>query len=168
MSLFNHPLWRATRRNHAVEHATVHLLARQLPGRVLAGHSNPRGFLLLAEADLAQVQEAVEEAIARLKAGQKHLAIHPGCGTNLVINLLALGSAAWVGMGHTRNDRERIDRIPVSGLLAAVLLALVQPLGPWLQAHITTEAEIGDLRIQSIRLLRERPPRLYFIKTQSR
>jgi hypothetical protein len=114
MNILEHPLWRATRRNHAVEHATVHLLSQRLPGHSLAGHSNPRGFLLFADAAPEQVRAAVEEAIARLQAGQKQLAIHPGCGTNLVINLLALGAAAWIGMGRTRNDRERLDRIPVS------------------------------------------------------
>ncbi len=166
-SLLHTPNILATRRNHALEHAVVHLLSRQHTGKALVGHSNPRGFLLLGEVETTEVQAAADEALSRLRSGQKHLAIHPGCGTNLVLNALALGLGAWIGMGRTRSDRERLDRIPFTGLLAAALLALVQPLGPWVQEHLTTEADPGPLQIVSIRLLRAASPRIHFVETRA-
>ncbi len=36
-----------TRRNHALEHATLHMLAREHQGP-MAGHSNPTGFFIFA------------------------------------------------------------------------------------------------------------------------
>ena len=41
------PLILETRRNHALEHASIHLLSHKNPGKRMAGHSNPTGFFLL-------------------------------------------------------------------------------------------------------------------------
>ncbi len=166
-TLLNTPSILATRRNHALEHAVVHLLSRQRPGKPLVGHANPRGFLLFGEVETTDLQAAADEALARLRSGQSHLAVHPGCGTNLVLNALALGLGAWAGMRHTRTDRERLDRIPLAGLLAAGMLSLSQPLGPWVQKKFTTEADPGPLQIVSIRLLWSGRFRLHFVETRA-
>ena len=47
MNLLNAPLISETRRNHALEHATLNILSARFPDRPLAGHSNPTGFFLL-------------------------------------------------------------------------------------------------------------------------
>ena len=165
MSWLTHPTVLAIRRNHALEHATVHLLSQKKPGVRVVGHSNPGGFVLIGNITLDEVQSTADEALARLRAGQKHLAIHPGCGTNLVLNLLGAGAGAWLGMAGTRNDRERFDRIPFAGLLAVLALSITVPLGPKLQEKVTTEADLGNLEIQTVQIVHDKPPYIYFVRT---
>lgn len=43
------PFIRSTRRNHALEHATMKVLAERFKGVKMMGHSNPGGFLLFAD-----------------------------------------------------------------------------------------------------------------------
>ena len=45
--------------------------------------------------------------------------------------------------------------------------ALSQPLGPILQAKVTTEADLGDLQIEDIILLRKRGVALHRVITRS-
>ncbi len=140
----------ATRRNHALEHATIHILSNRFPGSALAGHSNPTGFMLLGEVPTEAVRAAVHEAISRLQNGESALAIHPGCGTNyLVMGGLAafLGIIGTVG---TKNTRERLERLPLLTLLSILGIFLGQPLGPALQKQITTEAAPGSLAIVDV------------------
>ncbi len=91
------------RRNHALEHATLQVLAEKIPGLRMAGYSDQRGFWLIGQVETSRIQEAAEEALARLKSGEASLAIHPRCGTHLVATSLMAGSfacwacAAWGG-----------------------------------------------------------------------
>jgi hypothetical protein len=73
-----------TRRSHAMEHATIHLLNRRLATTQLAGFSTPYGFYVLGHVSTQDMQSAATEALARLKRGERQLAIHPRCGTNIV------------------------------------------------------------------------------------
>ena len=76
--LLDLPLILETRRNHALEHATLHVLARthQIS---MAGHSNPTGFFLLGDLQLEDIATAANEALTRLRAGESGLAVHEGC-----------------------------------------------------------------------------------------
>lgn len=60
--LLNLPLILETRRNHALEHATLHMLARKYPHQSMAGHSNPTGFFLLGSFETDDVRSAAAEA----------------------------------------------------------------------------------------------------------
>ena len=80
--LTRHPYILRVRRNHGLEHATIHLLNRQ--NYQLSGRSSDSGFILLGDVPTDKVESAVQEAITRMKAGEHKLAIHPNCGTNLV------------------------------------------------------------------------------------
>src|SRR5690554_1973752 len=118
MSLLNQASFSRLRRNHGLEHATIHVLSRMRPQVATAGHSDPGGFWLLGELDTSNVQEATEEALARLRAGERGLAIHPNCGTNLVTASLSSALAGAVALGTARNDRERLDRLPLAVLFS--------------------------------------------------
>jgi len=142
------------RRNHALEHATLQVLAEKIPGLRMAGYSDQRGFWLIGQVETSRIQEAAEEALARLKSGEDSLAIHPRCGTNLVATSLMAGSFAWLGMlGMGRNQRERFERLPFVIILATLAVFLSQPLGPFLQARVTTlpvTKEMGLLWVERI------------------
>lgn len=139
------------RRNHALEHATLQVLAEKNQHLRAAGYSDPQGFWLIGALETEQVQEAVHEALTRLRAGEHSLAIHPHCGTNLVASGFVAGTFAWVGMlGAGRSLRDRFERWPLVVSLVTVAIMLSQPLGPYLQARYTTLAATQGLEIVSI------------------
>jgi len=139
----------ATRRNHALEHATIHMLARNYADKNLAGHSNPTGFFLFGDMTTDDIRSAVDEAMTRLRAGESELAIHPGCGTNLATSMVLPMTFASVPFQGTRSPR-RLLLIPVALTFAAFGYFLSKPLGPWLQRNVTTEAELGNLQVKEI------------------
>ena len=144
------PLVGETRRNHALEHATIHILSDRFPGRPMGGHSNPTGFFLIGDLPTQEVREAVSEALARLQNGEYNLAIHEGCGTNYVVigGLAAL--FAFIGMSGTKNDRERLERIPLVMLLSILAFIFGRPLGPALQKSVTTQPDPGSMTLVDV------------------
>lgn len=151
----NLPLILETRRNHALEHATLHILARQYHNQPMAGHSNPTGFFLLGDFRTEDVKSAAAEAFARLKAGESGLAIHPGCGTNLVAAAVLPATFAWAPLRGAKSTRWRLLLIPFALALALFGYFLSKPLGPWLQKYITTEADPGNMQIVDVVFVRE-------------
>ena len=151
-SILDLPLVGATRKNHALEHATLHVLAPKYPGRMLGGHSNPTGFIIVGDVPLEAVAEAATEAMRRLRAGESGLAIHPGCGTNLATSALVGASLGWFIMHGARSNLGRLMRLPIALMLAVLGMLLSRPLGPMLQQQITTDAKIGSLHVTDVRL----------------
>jgi hypothetical protein len=144
------PLILETRRNHAVEHATLHILARKFKNQSMGGHSNPTGFYLMGNFNKDDIQVAADEAMARIRAGESGLAIHPGCGTNMAASTLLPATFAFVPMQQARSNFWRFMLIPFAVALGLFGYFLSKPLGPWLQRNVTTEAELGDMRIVDI------------------
>jgi hypothetical protein len=140
----------AARRNHAVEHATLKILARKYDDKTLAGHSNSTGFFLFGDMTTDDVRDAISEAMARLRAGEKELAIHPGCGTNMAASMILPMTLASVPFQSGRSTRGRVLLLPVSLMFAFFGYLLSKPLGPWLQRNVTTEATLGDLQVRDI------------------
>ena len=93
-----------TRQHHAIEHATIHLLAARFPRRVFAGMSDPWGFTLYGQLPSEAIEEAVGEAIQRLQDGEEDLAFHPNCGTNLTAAILLVTAAAFLGSFDWRSS----------------------------------------------------------------
>ena len=136
-----------TRRNHALEHASLQILANKHPGLRMAGYSDANGFWVLGDVALEDLQQAVEEAQTRLRAGESRLAIHPFCGTNFATTGILAGSVAWIAMLGTRNRRDAFDRWPLVISLVTVMMIAAQPLGPMAQQKFTTEANLGSLQV---------------------
>lgn len=151
MGLLDQGAFDRIRRNHGLEHASIHVLSRMRPQARMAGHSDPGGFWLLGELSTEDVQTAVEEALTRLRAGERGLAIHPNCGTNLVTAGAAAGLAGAFALGGARSDRQRLERLPLAILFATGALLLARPLGTRIQQRITTSGVPGDLHVVEIR-----------------
>ena len=150
-SILDLPFVLETRRNHALEHATLHVLAAKYPNQHMAGHSNPTGFFILGDFSIDDVQSAVTQALTRLRAGESGLAIHAGCGTNLAATVLLAGTFAWLALRGVKSTFGRILRLPFAIAFALAGFALSQPLGPILQQKITTDADMGDLQLVEVR-----------------
>ena len=148
--LLNLPLILETRRNHALEHATLHILSKKYHNQSMAGHSNPTGFFLLGEFNTGDVENGVREAFNRLNAGESGLAVHPGCGTNLAVSALLPATFAWAPLRGARSTFWRVWLIPIAIVFAVFGYFLSRPLGPWLQKYITTEANLGDMQVVDI------------------
>jgi hypothetical protein len=144
------PPYLATRRNHALEHATLKILARKYDDKTLAGHSNPTGFFLFGDMTIEDIRNAIQEAMTRLRAGESDLAIHPGCGTNVATSMILPATFAWIPLQGTRSNRWRLLLLPIALTLAVLGYFLSKPLGPWLQRNITTKADLGDLQVTGI------------------
>ena len=139
------------RRNHGLEHATLHILAERLPGRPLAGHSDWRGFWIVGDIETADLNLAVNEALLRLNTGESQLAIHPFCGTNFVTaGVLAGGAAALAMFGAGRRFQQKLERLPLAISMATMALIFAQPLGMSLQKQVTTSGVPGTLRVVRI------------------
>jgi len=155
MNILDLPCILSTRRNHAVEHAMLKILARKYDDKNLAGHSNPTGFFLFGDLATDDIRSAIKEAMTRLRAGERELAIHPGCGTNLATSMLLPATFAWIPFQGTRSLRWRLLLIPVALGFALFGYLLSKPLGPWFQRNVTTEADLGDMQVVEITRLRK-------------
>jgi hypothetical protein len=145
------PVISRVRRNHGLEHATLHILSQRYPKRSLAGHSDTRGFWVIGDVSIEDVYEAVEEALSRLQNGEKHLAVHSNCGTNFVTSGVLAGLAAVIAMfGVGSRTRDKLERLPVAMFMATLALIFSQPLGFFLQRRVTTSAEPGTLQVVEI------------------
>ncbi|HJS18752.1 MAG TPA: DUF6391 domain-containing protein [Anaerolineales bacterium] len=149
------PFLLETRRNHAVEHATLHILARKYKNTSMGGHSNPTGFYLMGNFTKDDILTAAAEAMDRLRAGESELAIHEGCGTNIATSTLLPAFFAFLPMSRTRSLFWRFMIIPFAIVLAVFGYFLSRPLGPWLQRNVTTEADLGGMRIVEIKHVRK-------------
>lgn len=136
------------RQNHALEHATLHVLSRRNPYARLMGRSAFSGFVIVGSVSTQEIGDAVTEALARLQQGEAHLAVHPRCGTNLAVTgILAGGAAFGATLGRPRS---KLDRLPLA-LSAAILAALfAQPIAHRIQEHVTTTPAVDGLYVASI------------------
>ncbi len=166
--LLDIPYVRRVRRNHGLEHATIHMLSERVPALRMVGRSDSGGFWLIGSVTTEDVQDCAGRALARMQAGEHNLAIHPNCGTNL-LTVAALGAvAALVALiGSEKQKWGKIERIPL--LVAGIMMALIlgQPLGMQLQQHITTLGDPGDLQILEIKRTQQGGLTAHRVRTRS-
>jgi hypothetical protein len=155
MNILELPHILSARRNHAVEHATLKVLARKYEDKTLAGHSNPTGFFLFGDIATEDIRAAIKEATTRLRAGECDLAIHPGCGTNMATSMVVPAAFAWLPFQGARSTRGRLLLIPIGLTFALVGYLLSKPLGPWFQRNVTTEADLGNMQVVEITRVRK-------------
>ncbi len=150
------------RRNHGLEHATIHVLSESGKRFSAQGNSDHRGFHLNIYGDVteAEVSAAVAEAHRRLNAGERHLAVHPNCGTVLVTTAALATMAAQVVLAVENWREPNAGRVrPLSvlnalpGAMVAVVGALIvgRPLGVHLQERYTVDGDLRDLQVASVR-----------------
>ncbi|MCA9887869.1 MAG: hypothetical protein KC546_05835 [Anaerolineae bacterium] len=137
----------AVRRNHGLEHGTIHMLNRQK--YTLSGRSSAGGFILYGDVPTEKVERAVQEGLARFRRGEAQWAVHPNCGTNLVTTGLVTTSIAAIGF--TGANRKRAwDRFPLVMIFMMIASLYSLPLGMSLQEYFTTSGEMGELDVVSI------------------
>ena len=136
---------RILRRNHALEHATIVVMMEREPGRKFNGFATDDGFFVQGVRSTEEVDSAAREALRRLKAGEKKLAVHRNCGTTIVAaNLLvaffflaALGVGLYFGLD--------IYLLILGGIVLSLLLRI--PLSLSLQRFVTTDADLTNAEV---------------------
>ncbi len=163
-SILTKPISR-TRKNHALEHATLNLLHQQGYGK-LSGWSYPGGFWVLGKVPTETLLKAANDALLRLQQGNVQLAIHSQCGTNYVASGMVAGTAAWLTMqGSNREDNW--ERLPLVIAVSTLAFILSRPLGPWLQHNVTTQPNVGNtMKVIEITFYERRGPGLHRVKTK--
>ncbi len=150
-SILEVPLLSRLRRNHGLEHATTHVLSQHKPNRQFVGHSDFNGFWIIGDFSSEEVTDAAVEALSRLRAGERQLAVHPNCGTIWATYGLVAGLGAFIGMvGVGRRWRDKFERLPLVVLLTTAALILAQPLAFRLQERYTTSGDPGDMEIGEV------------------
>ena len=152
------------RRNHGLEHATIHLLREKHQGFSAQGNSNARVFYLNLYGDIPHnaVTEAVVEAHRRMKGGEHHLAVHPDCGTVLFTTAMMAtlsGQAVLLAeqwrQGEEGSSAETVlDSLPKAILATIVALIISRPIGLYLQKNYTVEGDLQELQLVKVRKIR--------------
>jgi hypothetical protein len=140
-------LIRRTRQHHAIEHATLHMLAARLPFRHFSALSDPLGFTVYGNASEDDLRRAVGDALLRLQAGEAKLAIHPNCGTNLAVTGVLVTLITLLAGGGRRH---LLERFATALLFVLPTLVWSRPLGYHLQTY-TTLADVSDRWVIDIR-----------------
>jgi hypothetical protein len=154
------------RRNHALEHATMHVLGEWHHSIKMVGRSSLRGFYIYSDVPTENVLAAAQEGLRRLRVGQWQMAIHPNCGSNLAVAGVLAGVGAFLALGgKSRSRLQRLSRLPLACAAAVVGVLLAQPLGPILQARVTTEANVGDLRVLGATRQKRASVVVHFVRT---
>jgi Domain of unknown function (DUF6391) len=136
---------RILRRNHALEHATIVVMMKREPGRKFNGFSTDDGFFVQGVRSMEEVDGAAREALRRLRAGEKKLAVHRNCGTTIVAaNLLAavfflgaLGLGLYMGWN--------LYLLILGGILLSLVLRV--PLSLLLQRFVTTDPDLSNAEV---------------------
>jgi hypothetical protein len=136
---------RILRRNHALEHATIVVMMQREPGRRFNGFSDDDGFFVQGVRSTDDVDGAAREALERLRAGEKGLAIHRNCGTTIVAAnmlaavffLVALGVGLYLGWP--------LYLLILGGVALSLLLRV--PLSLLLQRFVTTDSDLSNAEV---------------------
>jgi hypothetical protein len=144
-----------TRVLHGLEHACIRLLQRRRC-TPLSGQTHT-GFFEVdvandGRASVEAVEQATELAIARVASGDAALALHPQCGTSLMVGLVMVSLLLVVG-GVAGLVAGLELRMVTAGMALASLLAWwgSRPLGIWVQRRLTVSTRFADAEVQHVK-----------------
>ena len=150
------------RKNHALEHATISIAMSKTDKQgIVAGNSTQGGFLVYGGIPTDVLTESANEALDRLKSGEKELAVSPYCGTNLVVAAVVTGVACAIAVGSER----RWSKLPSVITAASTAMLAARPLGYLVQKYLTTNGAVGRMRIREIKQVGIGSARAHWVRT---
>jgi hypothetical protein len=141
----------ATKRNHALEHATIlELEARN--GRRLAGRASPKGFRVSGHVSIDDVRTAFDRVRRTVRAGEPLKYVSPRCGSTVVTAsgagvLLLVAAAVW----SVTFQPSWSVRAAVLLAIAVAFVALRRALGNAFQRRVFMAIDIGDVSLRDVR-----------------
>lgn len=169
-SITDFPLFKLadrTRRNHALEHAAIHILTKRNPGVSFSGYSTFEAVYIRGNVDIEEIAAGMKEAFEKLNLGHKKLAIHPNCGTNFAVSGGLAGLVAGLSMlGVGSKAKDKFNRLSWAMMLATIVLIVSRPLGPIVQERYTTDSNLRDMEIVHIAKVLDNSYKAYKITTK--
>ncbi len=153
---------KAVRRNHGIEHGTVAVLLERGVLPPMGGNATPGGFYIYSRASVDQVESAAMEALSRMAAGERDLAVSPYCGTNLVVSALVAAAVSYLVARASGSSRPTFSAL-LWGAMASAVFA--RPLGALVQRHCTTLPDVEGVEIVSVTRYRLGPLAIHRFET---
>ncbi|MHB9033298.1 MAG: DUF6391 domain-containing protein [Anaerolineae bacterium] len=147
MSETNLTILQKITQNHALEHATMHILGRRVAGLRLMAMADWAGFTVIGQVDTQVLIDAVAEGLERMREGESGLAMHPNCGTNLAVPIGLSGGLVLSAISLPA--KWRFTRLALI-MLAGFSLGVRKPLSNSLQKLMTTTTDLDQVHIQSV------------------
>lgn len=153
---------RQTRRNHALEHATIHFL--EISGaRRLGGRAMPNGFRISGRTSPQDIRKAFEQVRRIVRQGDHLPHISRRCGTNVItalgLSLLLLLSVAVISV---------IAQPPLAARASALAFVVIffvsmrHAIGNWIQARFFMATDFEEVAVRDVHKVlpgpMERPP----------
>jgi hypothetical protein len=136
---------RQMRRNHALEHATINVIEQRYGRTSLTGMPAVDGFHLRGRVSPQIITTAAQEAIRRLRRGERHLAINRRCPTSLVSAQLGMAVlftlALWLIYQFSA---------PFFLLVLISSALLGPPVSPYLQRFLLVDPKVEILGIRDV------------------
>ena len=136
----------AVKQNHALEHATIVLLARKFPDTRLSGISFAAGFFVFGELPTEAIRPVAEQALQLLRTSQPELAVNERCGTNLAVAGMLTGLSA-AAVARLRRPYGTANNVILASTAA---LILARPLGLTVQRFVTTQTPNASMTITKV------------------
>jgi hypothetical protein len=141
----------ATKRNHALEHATILQLERR-SGKRFSGRATARGFRISGPASHDEVRAAFDDVSSSVRAGVPLVYVSPRCGSNIVTALgLALGLLLAVAVGGVILRPSLPARVVGLVVVLTVFLALRHGLGNAIQRRFFMAVDFTDVSLRRVR-----------------
>ncbi len=137
---------RIVRKNHALEHATINVLEERYGERPdISGISREDGFIIRGNLSPDEVYDAAREALLRLKNGEYELAVHPRCGTSVLVGnfVFAFIFLVLLVLTHTFSIWNVFFALLFSAFVGKIG-------GEWIQRYFTTDPHVDDVEIVGI------------------
>jgi hypothetical protein len=133
------------RRNHALEHGTINVIEEKYGIPMMSGLAAEDGFTVNGPVSGELALGAAREALARLKRGERRLALHERCGTTIVTVNTMMSVLFIVFLFLTGS---------LSILTVILALGASWFLGPWAgryaQLYLTTATDLERVEIVGI------------------
>jgi hypothetical protein len=156
-----------TRRNHALEHATIHYL--EANGPRLSGRASRDGFRVSGRASVPEIRTAFEQVRRVVRDGGRLPYISGRCGSN-VVGTLGLGLLLLLAVALVSLLIEPSLGVRASALAGVVVLfaAMRHGIGNWIQSRFFMATDFEEISLRDVREVQagpmERPP-VHFVAT---
>ncbi len=153
----------AVKQNHALEHATIVLLARKFPEARLSGISFAAGFFVFGDVPTEAILPTAEEALNLLRTTHPEMAVHERCGTNLAVTGALTGLSA-MAVAKMRRPYSTVNNVILASTAAIVL---ARPLGLMMQRYVTTQTPNSSMRITGVKQMQVFGAPAHFVSTDN-
>ena len=153
----------AVKQNHALEHATIVLLAKKYPDAKLSGVSSAMGFFVFGDVPTQAVLPTAQEALNLLRTTQPELALNERCGTSFAVAGALTGLAA-MAVARLRRPYGSANNVILASTAA---LLISRPLGLTVQRFVTTQTPNATMRIVEVIPMHVLGSPAHFVKTDN-